>query len=77
MKTNRRTQAKSQWVVAQGYSTHLQYLDTIKSSAKDLSHSKFEITLDRQRSNTHNDSCEARPKAISFHVISSAAENTA
>ena len=42
------TQAESQWIVEQVYSQHLQYLEAIKSSAKDLSHQIFEITIDRK-----------------------------
>jgi hypothetical protein len=37
------TQAESQWIVRQAYSQHLQYLEAIKSSAKDLSLPIFEI----------------------------------
>ena len=35
--TNQGTQDESQWIVAQGCSHHLQYLDSIESFAKDLS----------------------------------------
>ena len=40
------TQAESQWIVEQVYSQHLQYLEAIKSSAKDLSLPIFEIAID-------------------------------
>ena len=40
------TQAESQWIVVQDYSQHLQYLEAIKSSAKDLSLPIFEIAID-------------------------------
>lgn len=40
------TQAESQWIVGQAYSQHLQYLEAIKSSAKDLSLPIFEIAID-------------------------------
>ena len=40
------TQAESQWIVEQAYSQHLQYLEAIKSSAKDLSLPIFEIAID-------------------------------
>ena len=39
------TQAESQWIVEQVYSQHLQYLEAIKSSAKDLSLPIFKITI--------------------------------
>ena len=42
------TQAESQWIVGQAYSQHLQYLEAIKSSAKDLSLPIFEITIDHK-----------------------------
>ena len=42
------TQAESQWIVEQAYSQHLQYLEAIKSSAKDLSLPIFEIAMDRR-----------------------------
>ena len=40
-----KTQDEPQWIVAQGYSQHLQYLDSNKSSTKDLSLPLFEIML--------------------------------
>ena len=42
------TQAESQWIVEQVYSQHLQYLEAIKSSAKDLSLPIFEIAMDQK-----------------------------
>ena len=42
------TQAESQWIVGQAYSQHLQYLEAIKSSAKDLSLPIFEIAMDQK-----------------------------
>ena len=42
------TQAESQWIVEQAYSQHLQYLEAIKSSAKDLSLPIFEIAMDQR-----------------------------
>ena len=42
------TQAESQWIVGQAYSQHLQYLEAIKSSAKDLSLPIFEIAMDQR-----------------------------
>ena len=53
------TQAESQWIVEQVYSQHLQYLEAIKSSAKDLSLPIFEIAMDRS-------SYEVGPKPIYF-----------
>ena len=44
--TNQKTQAEPQWIVAQRLLSHLQYLDSSKSSAKDLSLPKFEIAID-------------------------------
>ncbi len=41
----RETQDEPQWIVAQGYSQHLQYLDSNKSSTKDLSLPLFENVL--------------------------------
>jgi hypothetical protein len=46
IKTKPSTQAESQWIVEQVYSQHLQYLEAIKSSAKDLSLPIFEIAID-------------------------------
>ena len=40
-----KTQDEPQWIVAQGYSQHLQYLDSNKSSTKDLSLPLFERVL--------------------------------
>ena len=45
MKTHQKTQVKSQWIVRQAHSHHLQYLDAAKSSTKDVSPPKFENTL--------------------------------
>ena len=39
------TQDEPQWIVAQRLLSHLQYLDSVKSSAKDLSLPKLEITI--------------------------------
>ena len=44
--TNRVTQAGSQWIVAQGPLSHLQFLGATKSSAKDLPLPGLEITRD-------------------------------
>ena len=71
-----RTQAESQWIVALGYSQHLQYLDAIKSSAKDLSLAIFEIAIDHHTSSgggAHTKLAEA----IVFHVILQVVDNRA
>ena len=44
--TNRVTQAGSQWIVAQGPLSHLQFLGATKSSAKDLPLPGLEIARD-------------------------------
>jgi hypothetical protein len=44
--TNRVTQAGSQWIVAQGPLSHLQFLGATKSSAKDLPLPGLEIASD-------------------------------
>ena len=75
-RTNRRTQAESQWIVALGYSQHLQYLDAIKSSAKDLSLAIFEITIGHHAfsgGGAHTKLAEA----IISHVILQAVDNRA
>ena len=75
-RTNRRTQAESQWIVALGYSQHLQYLDAIKSSAKDLSLAIFEIAIDHQTfsgGGAHTKLAEA----ITLHVILQVVDNRA
>jgi hypothetical protein len=59
------------------YSQHLQYLDAIKSSAKDLSLAIFEITIDHRAFRGGGDSYEVGPKPISFHVIMQAVDNPA
>ena len=41
----RKTQDEPQWIVAQRLLSHLQYLDSVKSSAKDLSLPKLEIKI--------------------------------
>ena len=43
---NRGTQAGSQWIVAQGPLSHLQFLGATKSSAKDLPLPGLEIARD-------------------------------
>ena len=71
-----RTQAESQWIVAQGYSQHLQYLDAIKSSAKDLSLAIFEITIGHHAfsgGGAHTKLAEA----MNFHVILQVVDNRA
>ena len=47
-----KTQDEPQWIVAQGYSQHLQYLDSNKSSTKDLSLPLFEIELSHKAFNS-------------------------
>ena len=42
-----KTQDEPQWIVAQGYSQHLQYLDSTTSYAKDLSFPERENSVDR------------------------------
>ena len=43
-----KTQDEPQWIVTQGLLSHLQYLDSVKSSAKDLSLPKLEIEINRK-----------------------------
>ena len=75
-RTNRRTQAESQWIVALGYSQHLQYLDAIKSSAKDLSLAIFEIAIDH-RTYSGGGAHTKLAEAIVFHVILQVVDNRA
>ena len=63
------TQAESQWIVAQGLLSALTIPGAIKSSAKDLSHAIFEITIDHRAYSGGGGSYEVGPKPISFHVI--------
>ena len=45
----KKTQDEPQWIVAQRLLSHLQYLDSVKSSAKGLSLPKLEIKINRRR----------------------------
>ena len=71
-----RTQAESQWIVALGYSQHLQYLDAIKSSAKDLSLAIFEIEIGH-RAFSGGGAHTKLAEAIVFHVILQVVDNRA
>ena len=71
-----RTQAESQWIVALGYSQHLQYLDAIKSSAKDLSLAIFEIEIGH-RAFSGGGAHTKLAEAIAFHVILQVVDNRA
>ena len=50
-----KTQDEPQWIVAQGYSQHLQYLDSNKSSTKDLSLPLFEKVLSHEAFSSRSD----------------------
>ena len=68
-RTNRGTQAESQWIVAQTLLSALTIPGPIKSSAKDLSRAIFEIAIDHLAYSGGGGSYEVGPKPISFHVI--------
>ena len=64
-----RTQAESQWIVAQRLLSALTTPGPMKSSAKDLSRAIFEIAIDHLAYSGGGGSYEVGPKPISFHVI--------
>ena len=60
-----------------GYSQHLQYLDSRKSSAKDLSLPKFEIEISHNTFNGKSGSYATRSRPNACHVTVDAVYNTA
>ena len=73
----RKTQDESQWIVAQRLLSHLQYLDSVKSSAKDLSLPKFEIETSHKTFGGKSGSCAAGPRPNACHVTMEVVYNTA
>ena len=59
------------------YSQQLQYLDSIRSSAKDLSLPKFEIKTSHNTFNGKSGSYATRPRPNACHVTMEAVDNTA
>ena len=73
----RKTQDEPQWIVTQRLLSHLQYLDSVKSSAKDLSLPRFEITISCKTFNGRSSSCATGPRPNACHVTMEAVDNTA
>ena len=72
-----KTQDEPQWIVTQGLLSHLQYLDSVKSSAKDLSLPRFEIKISCKTFNGKSSSCATGPRPNGCHVTMEAVDNTA
>ena len=60
-----------------GYSQHLQYLDSVKSSAKDLSLPKLEITIAHKTFIGNSGSSATGPRPDACHVTMGAVDDTA
>ena len=73
----RKTQDEPQWIVAQRLLSHLQYLDSVKSSAKDLSLPKFEIMISCKTFDGRSSSYATGPRPNGCHVTMEAVDNTA
>ena len=74
----RKTQDEPQWIVAQRRLSHLQYLDSVKSSTKDLSLPQPEIESHHGFSfDTHRGSNATGPRPNTCHVAMEAVNNTA
>ena len=73
----RKTQDEPQWIVTQRLLSHLQYLDSVKSSAKDLSLPWFAIELVRDTFNGSSGSCATGPRPNACHVTMEVVDNTA
>ena len=73
----RKTQDEPQWIVTQRLLSHLQYLDSVKSSAKDLSLPRFEIMISRKTFDGKSGSCATGPRPNACHVTMEAVDNTA
>ena len=73
----RRTQDEPQWIVAHRLLSHLQYLDSVKSSAKDLSLPKSEIAISHYTFNGKRGSYATGPRPNGCHVTIEAVDNTA
>ena len=72
-----KTQDEPQWIVTQGLLSHLQYLDSVKSSAKDLSLPRFEITISCKTFNGKSSSYATGPRPNACHVTMKVVVNTA
>ena len=73
----RKTQDEPQWIVTQRLLSHLQYLDSVKSSAKDLSHPQFEIMIRHITFNGNYDSYATGSRPNICHVTMEVVDNTA
>ena len=73
----RKTQDEPQWIVTQRLLSHLQYLDSVKSSAKDLSLPKLEIEINRKAFSGKSGSYATGPRPNACHVTMEAVDNTA
>ena len=73
----RKTQDEPQWIVTQRLLSHLQYLDSVKSSAKDLSLPRFEIKISCKTFNGSSSSYATGPRPNACHVTMEAVDNTA
>ena len=73
----RKTQDEPQWIVTQRLLSHLQYLDSVKSSAKDLSLPRFEIMISCKTFDGRSSSYATGPRPNDCHVTMEAVDNTA
>ena len=71
-----KTQDEPQWIVTQGLLSHLQYLDSVKSSAKDLSLPKLEIAITHYTFNGTRGSYAIGPRPNGCHVTIEVVDNT-
>ena len=72
-----KTQDEPQWIVTQRLLSHLQYLDSVKSSAKDLSLPRFEIMSSCKTFDGKSSSYATGPRPNVCHVTMEAVDNTA
>ena len=73
----RRTQDEPQRIVAHRLLSHLQYLDSVKSSAKDLSLPRFEIMSSCKTFDGKSSSYATGSRPNACHVTMEAVDNTA
>ena len=71
------TQDKFQWIVVRDYSQHLQYLDSIRSSAKGLSLSKVEMMIRHRAFSGRSNMSAVGPKPNCYHVALEAVDSIA
>ena len=73
----KKTQDEPQWIVAQRLLSHLQYLNSVESSAKYLSLPRFEIMINCKTFGGKGSSCATGPRPNCCHVTMEAVDNTA